>query len=227
MPAGAEPSMVSILPPHVVHDGRPATTRGFRKRVLYLEPGVIGEDLIGAAVDRPILTGPSLRREVSALHDLLGCIDDSIEAEVRLGFVVERIRESLGSVGPMPLPRRKAGSTGPDLAEQLRAYLDAHLHESVTMAAAAETLGAGSTQLARAFTSTFGIAPHAYVMGCRLDAARDRILEGQPLADVAADVGFFDQAHLSRRFRRYLGTTPGRFAGSGAPWREILAGRSD
>ena len=30
--------MVSILPPHVVHDGRPATTDGYRKRVLYLEP---------------------------------------------------------------------------------------------------------------------------------------------------------------------------------------------
>jgi AraC-like DNA-binding protein len=42
--------------------------------------------------------------------------------------------------------------------------------------------------------------------------ARDRILRGQPLADVAAEVGFFDQAHLTRRFKRFLGTTPGRFA---------------
>ncbi|MFI5226445.1 MAG: helix-turn-helix domain-containing protein [Candidatus Limnocylindrales bacterium] len=37
------------------------------------------------------------------------------------------------------------------------------------------------------------------------------MLDGQPLADVAAEVGFCDQAHLTRRFRRFLGTTPGRF----------------
>ncbi len=80
------------------------------------------------------------------------------------------------------------------------------------MEAAAVALGASPTQLARAFTNTFAIAPHAYVLGRRLDAARDRILGGAPLADVAADVGFFDQAHLTRRFKRFLGITPGRFA---------------
>ena len=67
------------------------------------------------------------------------------------------------------------------------------------------------THLARGFTAAFGIAPHAYVVGRRLEAARDRILAGQPLADVATEVGFFDQAHLTHRFRRFLGVTPGRF----------------
>ena len=79
------------------------------------------------------------------------------------------------------------------------------------MAAAAELLGADPTHLARGFKATFGIAPHAYVVTRRLEIARDRILDGQPLADVAADVGFFDQAHLTRRFKRFLGVTPGRF----------------
>lgn len=203
----AEPAMVSVLPPHVVHDGRPATSRGFRKRVIYLEPGVLGEDLIGRSVDRPALLDGPLRRHVSALHDALACVDEALEAETRLAFVAERIRTSLGRPAPaMP------GVPGLDLAEQLRAYLDANLFEPVTMAAVAQRLDASPTQLARAFAGAFGIAPHAYVVGRRLDAARDRILAGQPLADVATDVGFYDQAHLSRRFKRFLGTTPGRFA---------------
>jgi AraC-like DNA-binding protein len=53
------------------------------------------------------------------------------------------------------------------------------------------------------------------VIGLRLEAARDRILGGQPLAEVAAEVGFYDQAHLSRRFTQFLGTTPGRYRGRG------------
>lgn len=47
--------------------------------------------------------------------------------------------------------------------------------------------------------------PIAYVIGRRLQAARERILGGQPLADVAAEVGFVDQAHLTRRFKQFLG----------------------
>jgi methylphosphotriester-DNA--protein-cysteine methyltransferase len=71
------------------------------------------------------------------------------------------------------------------------------------------------TQIARAFSDVFGISPHGSVIGRRLEAARDRILGGQPLADVAAEVGFHDQAHLSRRFSQFPATTPGRFRGAG------------
>lgn len=201
----ADPPMVSLLPPHVVHDGRPATEGGFRKRVLYLETSVLPERLVGAAVDRPMIEDPGLRTEVSAVHDALSCADDLLEAETRLAVVLERIRAWLGDV-----PRRIEPAPT-DVVEGLRAYLDRHLFEPVTMAGAAAELGAGAAHLARSFASAFGIAPHAYVLGRRLEAARDRILRGQALADVAIETGFVDQAHLTRRFRRHLGTTPGRF----------------
>ena len=204
---GADPAMVSLLPPFVVHDGRPATTRGYRTRVIYLEPEVIGQARIGPAVDAPVLPDPRLRTAVGRLHDELGCVDEALAAETHLAFVAERIRELLGErrfpSGQSPIP---------DLAEHARAILDARLFEPVTMAALAAELGTGPTHVARAFSEAFGIPPHRYVLGRRLDVARDRILAGQPLADVAADVGFSDQAHFTRRFRRFLGTTPGRFA---------------
>jgi AraC-like DNA-binding protein len=89
------------------------------------------------------------------------------------------------------------------------------------MAASARMIGADPTRLARSFADTFGISPHAYVLGRRIDAARDRILEGQPLADIAAEVGFVDQAHLTRRFTAFLGVTPGRYQREATPrnWR--------
>ena len=209
---GAEPAMVTILPPHVVHDGRPATDAGFRKRVLYLETSVLGEELIGPAVDRPIIPDAGLRGRVSALHDALACADDALEAETRFASVAERVATSLGrpAAGPSLVPTA-------DQAEQLRAFLDTHLFGEPTIASAAQSIGATPTQLARSFSTVFGIAPHAYVLGRRLEAARDRILGGQPLADVAVEVGFYDQAHLSRRFKRFLGTTPGRFRDAARP----------
>ncbi len=205
---GAEPGMVSILPPHVVHDGRPADGRGYRKRVLYLETSILGEQLIGPAVDRPILPDRALLGPLCAIHNALTCVDHAFEAEVRLHALAPRIRAALGAAPAEPAPQVRDAN----LAEALRAFLDHHAFEPLTMADAARTLGAGPTRLAHAFTAAFAIPPHTYVTGRRLQAARDRILAGQPLADVAAAVGFYDQAHLTRAFKRYLGTTPARFA---------------
>jgi len=208
---GADETHLTVLPPFVVHDGRAASDAGFQKRVLYLETSLLSEQLVGAAVDRPVMPDRALTHAVSRLHDALDCADDLLEAETRLAFLTERIRRLLGEAPP---EARLPGD--PDVAEQLRAYLDAHLFEPVTIAAAAAAIGSSATGIARAFSSAFGIAPHAYVVSRRLEAARDRILRGQSLADVAIEVGFVDQAHLTRRFDRFLGTTPGRFRDAGA-----------
>ena len=155
-----------------------------------------------------MLPDKRLRTAVARLHGELGCPDEMLAAETHLAFITERIRELLGE-----RPNPAGQPPMPELAERARAILDARLFEPVTMAALAAALGSGPTQVARTFREAFGIPPHRYVLGRRLDAARDRILAGQPLADVAAEVGFTDQAHLTRRFRRFLGTTPGQFAG--------------
>ena len=205
---GAGRSMVSVLPPHVVHDGRPATTSGFQKRVLYLEPHVLGEDLIGATVDQPEIPDPGLRSVVSALHDALACPDDALEAETRLGLLAERIRTAYGNAAEAPAEVAPVGR----LPERFRAWLDEHLFDAVSLAAAARDLEVSPTRLTRTFSGAFGLAPHAYLTGRRVHAARDRIVDGMPLAQVAAETGFCDQAHLTRRFRQVLGATPGQFA---------------
>jgi AraC-like DNA-binding protein len=64
----------------------------------------------------------------------------------------------------------------------------------------------------RCFGGRFGLPPHRYLTGRRVDRARRLLLAGAPAADVAAATGFTDQAHLTRHFKRYLGTTPGRYS---------------
>jgi AraC-like DNA-binding protein len=213
-PRGAGGERVTILPPHVVHDGRAAGAAGFRKRVLYLGTEVLDERLAGRAVDRPDVHEPALRRAVHALHRALGEPDDALEAEARLAVVGDRLRAHLGD--------RPAGAADPHpgmLARDLRDLLDLRLFTRTTLAEAGWALGASPAHLVRSFTQTFGIAPHRYVVARRIDAARRRLLDGEPIALVAAGVGFYDQAHFTRQFKRHVGTPPGRYALSahGAP----------
>lgn len=209
--AAAGGNLVWILPPQVVHDGRAAGGHGYRKRVLYLAADVLDERLTGRAVDRPEVDDPGLYRAVHALHRSLRQPDDALEAEARLALVGERLRAQLGA---HPFGDGAAGPSPARLARDLRDLLDARLFEPTTLAEAGAALSASPAHLVRSFTRTFGIAPHQYVLARRIDAARKRLLAGEPLALVAAGVGFFDQAHFTRQFKRHVGTPPGRYARS-------------
>jgi AraC-like DNA-binding protein len=203
---GAAGARVTILPPYVVHDGRPATGAGFRKRVLYLGSDVLDEDLIGRAVDDPDIEDRTLVRELGSLHGMLADPDADLAAETALADVRSRIRAHLGA-RPETLFDRPG-----DVASDLRDLLDEHHADRITLAEAGRILHASPAHLERCFSRTFGIAPHRYVLARRIDAARRRLLQGEPVAEVAAGVGFHDQAHLTRHFRRHVGTTPASYA---------------
>lgn len=203
---GAAGPRVTILPPHVVHDGRAATSAGFRKRVLYVGAEVLDERLIGRAVDDPDIEDPYLVRQLRALHHSLEDPSETLEAESMLALAGSRLRRHLGD--------RVAERERPDheVASELRDLLDERCFERLTLTEAGVLLHVSPAHLVRSFSRTFGIAPHRYVLGRRIDTARRRLLDGEPVADVAAAVGFHDQAHLTRHFRRHVGTTPARYA---------------
>lgn len=200
---------VTLLPPHVVHDGRAANAVGYRKRVLYLDTEVLPERLIGASVDRPDTEDSSVVDSVARVHRAVEERSDPLEIETALAIAAERLLHHLGA-GRSADPVRPAN----EIAGELRELLDEHRFDGITLAEAARTLQARPGHLVRSFTRAFGIAPHRYVIGRRIDAARGLLLEGEPIADVAIAVGFHDQAHLTRHFRRHVGTTPGRFVAS-------------
>ena len=84
--------------------------------------------------------------------------------------------------------------------------------DGITLADAGRILHASPAHLVRCFSGAFGISPHRYLLARRIDAARHRLLRGEPVAEVAAGVGFHDQPHLTRVFRRHVGTTPASYA---------------
>ncbi len=204
---GAPHEVVTLLPPRVPHNGRAATSSGFRKRVVYLDLPELPASLIGRAVDQPVLADPLLRRRVHQLHEVLGQPGEGFEAESRLAFIAERLRHHLEQRDePYAAPRRS------DVAHRLREWIDACFREKATLRDAADALHAHPAHLVRMFSREFGISPHQYVTGRRVDLARRLLLDGMTPSLAAAAAGFCDQSHLSRHFTRLLGTSPGRYA---------------
>ncbi len=221
---GAIGDTVAILPPGVTHNGKPAPgVDGFAKRVLYLAESVLPLELVGAAVDRTNISDPELRRCLSSLHDELKLGADPFMAASAIALIAERITRQLTT--------RSTNSSGVErgVAHQLRLLLDEPIGEQTSLDNAAVVLGRSKAHLVRSFTAAYGLAPHAYLIGKRVEVARKLLLEGVSPADVAAAVGFYDQSHLTRHFKRHTSVPPATFAASHSPPPTIVssAGVSD
>lgn len=104
---------------------------------------------------------------------------------------------------------------------RLRAYIDAHLSETIHVKDLSGVARRSTAHFCRAFKRTFGQTPHAYLTARRLSRAKALMLEGEePLSIIALLCGFTDQAHLSKLFRQHTGETP-------AAWRRRRAFADD
>jgi PAS domain S-box-containing protein len=68
------------------------------------------------------------------------------------------------------------------------------------------------SQFERQFKRKFGTTPRRYITQVRLKAAAE-LLAGtdRPIADIAAEAGFYDQSHLTNHFTRHFGLSPLRY----------------
>jgi len=90
------------------------------------------------------------------------------------------------------------------------AYIARHYDERVRLADLAAASGRTPFQLIRAFRRDVGTTPHAFLVRVRVALAAALIAAGEPIATIATAVGFVDQAHLTRHFKRLHGRTPAR-----------------
>jgi AraC-like DNA-binding protein len=65
--------------------------------------------------------------------------------------------------------------------------------------------------LLRAFRDTVGLTPHDFLIQIRVERAKRLLRLGNAISDIAADTGFVDQAHFTRRFKAIVGVTPGQY----------------
>jgi AraC-like DNA-binding protein len=95
---------------------------------------------------------------------------------------------------------------------RVRDHIHDHLAEDVTLGDLARVARMNRFHLLRVFTRAVGMPPHQYQLCARINAAGPRLARGERAAQVAMDLGFADQSHFGRHFRRIVGVSPGRYA---------------
>ena len=183
-------------------------------RPLWLEAtgasGVVGARFHPAAarafLDMPMDRATDMRLDLTRLwpgeaRALLREVDDSAKIEPRVHAVAQFVA------------RRVTGSTPDEVVTRCVAAFQ-QSGGTMPVQAAAEIAGIGRRQLERRFLDAVGVSPALFANVLRFRSVFDSIERdsARPWTDAAMAAGYFDQSHLIRDFRRFVGCTPTEFA---------------
>ena len=134
------------------------------------------------------------------------CRSDALSPLVIEGLMLELLGECL---------RIQVGvsrSAPPDWIRGIERTLRSDFQAPPALGALAAQAGVHPVHLARVFRRQYGQTIGDFVRQCRLDfVCHELVSSKRPVAELAIEAGFADQSHLTKAFRRNLGTTPARY----------------
>jgi AraC-like DNA-binding protein len=211
----AGPGGVALLNPDVVHTGQAATPAGWTYRVLYPEVSVvtsIAEEL-GWQRGTPwfpetVLYDPATAALLRRAHQAAEHGDPLASSSLLTAALTRLLR---AHAAPHPANTGVPISRAPASVRAVRDLLPERIADAPSLAELAALTGLSQFALLRAFRRETGLPPHAYLNQLRVRRARLLLDSGLAPADVAAQTGFADQAHLTRHFKRVMGVPPAAY----------------
>jgi AraC-like DNA-binding protein len=166
-----------------------------------------------------VLMVPALPAHDPLLQHLALVLQAAVEGE---GVAGQLYAESLADALVGHFLKRYAAArpslqevTGGLLPYKLRrtiTYIQTHLAQELSLTTLAAVAQTSPAHFARLFKQATGLAPHQYVITCRMAHAKRLLAETDvPLTDIGLEVGCADQSHFTALFRTHIAQTPKAF----------------
>ena len=200
---------IVLLNPGAVHTGQRGADEGWTYRAFYTPVELLvglGDQLgLGQPDFRQVVVNDApMFRALREVHADIQIEPDSLARQT--AWV-----ETCGALLQRHAGARRSGRHDARAVAQVRAMLTDRCGEQLSLSALAEGVGLSTWQLSRAFRQHTGLPVHAWRNQIRLRQARDMLRQRKPIAEVANALGFADQAHFTRHFKRAFGFTPGQY----------------
>jgi AraC-like DNA-binding protein/mannose-6-phosphate isomerase-like protein (cupin superfamily) len=204
-----------ILPPGAVHRGR-ATSAPASFQMFNLADGPSPQ---GKRFRTTVIRNRALIREFTSVTSQLG---PRFARQNLTGSIARRLASLAVANFEFDAQVPKSVLFAPPVTSSVpsqrliraRCLLDQHLSRPISLEELAGITGYSRYHFLRRFRETFGLAPKTYHLCARLLEAKRLLALGDAVCDVALQLGFSDQSHLGRNFRRVFGLTPGSYRDS-------------
>ena len=210
-PAGT----VVVINPDEVHTGQAVDESGWTYRMLYPEISLVQQaaaqvpSLTEAIPNfpNPVIQDPYLADRIRNLHIVLETSESQLERE---SYFISTLAELIIRHADSGL-RSASFKVVHNPVRQARDYMKAYYADRISLNRLAAVANLSPYHFIRIFQAAVGLPPHAYLNQIRIERAKELLSQGGSIAQIAAATGFSDQSHLSKRFKRIVGVTPGQY----------------
>ncbi|AIE87682.1 AraC family transcriptional regulator [Fimbriimonas ginsengisoli] len=148
--------------------------------------------------DRPAQLATNAYREFKS--------PDNLTSMMLEGLTLELLVDLHRRADDRPEPRL------PRWLARVRDLLHANYSEPLSLERIAYEAGVHPAHMTRTFRGQFGCSIGEYIRRLRIENAGRLLTESDmPIAEIALTVGFADQCHFTRTFKKYTGTTPSAY----------------
>jgi AraC-like DNA-binding protein len=204
---------LGLIPARLEACGRGIGMSFFRHLVLELD-GPLLANMLDEEVDltetftlRPAFSDPRVMHLAQLLAD--ECATGRTHSRLYCDALSTALLLALARLSALNRQPSKQGQLALWQLRRVTDYLVAHLAEDVRLQTLADLVKLSRSYFSRAFKMSTGLAPHQWLLHARIARAKELLLESnRPLAQIAVDIGFVDQAHFTRTFGRTAGESP-------------------
>jgi AraC-like DNA-binding protein len=210
------PGGVILINPGAVHTGEAADDRGFEMLCLYptidhMQHAAI--ELTGSHQTLPFFADVRIdqawaAKSIRTLHTALTQGASALEVESRFTWTLAQL---IKHYADSRFNEQQLGKES-TAVRRARNYIDECFADGISLTQLANHVALSPYYLLRAFRAEVGMPPYAYLESVRIRRAQQLIGAGRSLAEVAAEVGFSSQSHMTQRFKQIIGVTPGQYA---------------
>jgi AraC family transcriptional regulator len=223
---------ISFCPSLQPFSGRLNVQKGVFANGLYLalNPAFISRTAVELELDSDRIelvgqhqsTDPTLRHIAMALRAGVqsGAALDRMYGEALSTALAVHLLRKYSAAGPVPkrtyarLPREKL--------ESAVEYIQDQLGTDLTVSGIAHAVYMSPFHFTRLFKESTGLSPYQYVVEARVRKAKELLTTGKfTISEAAYHVGFVDQSHLTRHFKRVFGLPPSRLLNRRRPEIEV------
>ncbi|MES2582434.1 MAG: AraC family transcriptional regulator [Pseudomonadota bacterium] len=211
-----KPGMTVMMEPGLAHACNPDAQQAWSYRMLFVDAQWVHQSFLplAGATHPTRLQLAQHSTDKPAVYLALGRIADALVHRSTDALEVDEWLLTFIAQHAL-VPRVTTTQPGADeqAVHAVRALICAQVERDLSLAQLAQASGLDAYQLIRKFKQAFGQTPHAFQIDQRLNRAKTLLKQGAGLADVAHQLGFADQAHFQRHFKKRHATTPGNYMG--------------
>ncbi|MGX9966714.1 helix-turn-helix domain-containing protein [Roseomonas sp. F4] len=205
---------MSLIPPRLGASGEARGLRYLRHLVVQFD----GDTLAGMqedAIDLDTVLAPRVMFSCPRLLGLARLFADECDSGAPANLLYGdglsvALLQGLTQLDRVATSGAENGRLAPWQLRRALECLQDKLEQNVPLLELATLTRLSVSYFCRAFKASTGLPPHQWQLRARIEKVKEMLLDDrEPIAQIALLAGFADQAHMTRTFRRVVGTSPG------------------